>query len=234
MELGWVVWSAVVWLCYHSAPKTASLPVQELCCQHLKQHMLLLGPSATKCDGEKEVLECEVLLSVLWICLYIMLITLDLNLGHHSLESWSGDQSSGGMHKGSEIWEAVQRSERMLRHRWQLGRKKSAFVLFASPKKGKERISGEIYLQTLLIGTWKECEVFLPSISADSCSLPVLEVGSSDEAREFFLLFWPLSQYFRNTVACVEYLNFSESNKNWCSGRLLWDQPKQRKLCTQC
>lgn len=77
----------------------------------------------------------------------------------------------------------------MLRHRRQLERKKSAFVLFASPKKEKERISGEIYLQTLLIGTWKECEVFLPSISADSCSLPVLEVGSSDEAREFFLLF---------------------------------------------
>lgn len=50
----------------------------------------------------------------------------------------------------------MQRSERMLRHKGQLKRKKSAFILFASPKKGKERISGEIYLQTLLIGTWKE------------------------------------------------------------------------------
>lgn len=210
------------------------MPVQEQCCQHLKQHILSLGPSATECDEEKEVLECKVLLSVLWICLYIMLITLDLNGGHHSLESSSGDHSSGGLHKGSEVWEAVQRSERMLRHRGQLKRNKSAFILFASPKKGKERISGEIYLQTLLIGTWKEWKVILPSSSADSCSLPVLEAGSSYEACKFFPLFWPLSQYFRNTVACVEYLNFSESNESWCSGRLLWDQHKQRKLCTQC
>lgn len=70
----------------------------------------------------------------------------------------------------------MQRSEGMLRHRGQLKTKKSAMITY---RKGKERISGEIYLQTLLIGTWKEWEVFAPSSSADSCSLPVLEAGSS-------------------------------------------------------
>lgn len=64
----------------------------------------------------------------------------------------------------------------MLRRRGQLKRKKSAMI---TCKKGKERISGGIYLQTLLIGTWKEWEVFSPSSSADSCSLPLLESGSS-------------------------------------------------------
>lgn len=173
----------MVWLCYHSTPKTASLHVSsclcrsQQCCQHLKQHMLSLWPSATECDGEKEGLECEVLLSVLWICLlYIMLMTLDLSLGHHSLESCSDDHSSGGLHKGSEIWEAVQRSERVLRHRGQFRRKKNAVITY---KKGKERISGEIYLHTLLVGTWQEWEVFSPSSSADSCCLLVLEAGSS-------------------------------------------------------
>lgn len=63
----------------------------------------------------------------------------------------------------------------MLRHRGQLKREKSAVITY---KKGKERI-GEIYLQILLIGTWKEWEVFSPSRSADSCSLPLLEAGSS-------------------------------------------------------
>lgn len=163
-------------------------------------------------------------------CLYIVLMTLKLNLGHRSLESSSGDHSAGGLHKGREIWEAVLRSERVLRHREQLRRKKSAVLTY---KKGKERISGEIYLQTLLIGTWKEWEVFSPSSSVIAVVCQCLKLAAV-EACEFFLLFWPLSQYFRNTVAWVEYLHFSESNSNWCSGRLLWDQPKQRKLCTQC
>lgn len=107
---------------------------------------------------------------------YYMLMTLDLSVGHHSLRSCSGDHSSGGLHKGSEIWEAVQRSERMLRHRGQLRRKKSAMITY---KKGKEKIPGEIYLHTLLIDTRQEWEAFSPSSSADSCSLPVLEAGSS-------------------------------------------------------
>lgn len=64
----------------------------------------------------------------------------------------------------------------MLRHRGQLRRKKNAVITY---KKGKERISGEIYLHTLLVGTWQEWEVFSPSSSADSCRLPVLEAGSS-------------------------------------------------------
>lgn len=64
----------------------------------------------------------------------------------------------------------------MLRHRGQLRRKKSAMITY---KKGKEKISGEIYLHTLLIGTRQEWEAFSPSSSADSCSLPVLEAGSS-------------------------------------------------------
>lgn len=174
MKLGWgcldLQWSGSVTILPFRLPVSVSscLCRRQHCCQYLKQHMLSLGPSATECDGEKEGLECEVLLSVLWICLY-------LNLGHHSLESWSGGCSSGGLHKGSKIWEAVQRSEGMLRHRGQLKREKSAVITY---KKGKERI-GEIYLQTLLIGTWKEWEVFSPSRSADSCSLPLLEAGSS-------------------------------------------------------
>lgn len=53
-----------------------------------------------------------------------------------------------------------------------------------------------------------------------------LQPGSSQEARKSFLLFRALP-YFRNTVACVEYLNFSETTLNWCLGRLLRGQPKQ-------
>lgn len=101
----WLFGSALVWLSCLSTPKTASLRVSSCLrrsqqrCQHLKQRMLSLWPSATEHDGEKEGLECEVLLSVLWICLYIMLMTLDLSLSHHSLETRWDDWSSGGLHK---------------------------------------------------------------------------------------------------------------------------------------
>lgn len=93
-----------------------------------------------------------------------------------------------GLHKGSEIWEAVQRSERMLRHWEQLRRKKSGTTIY---RKGRKRVSGQIYLQPLLIGTWKKGgHVFQsPSSSADSFSLAV--------AKRQVLLFRPLESVFQ-------------------------------------
>lgn len=54
-----------------------------------------------------------------------------------------------------------------------------------------------------------------------------LQPAGGEEACEFFLLFRALRRYFRNTVVCVEYLNFSETTLNWCSGGLLRGQLKQ-------
>lgn len=66
------------------------------------------------------------LCSVLRICLYIMLMTLDPSSSCHSRRMCWDDLSAGGLHKGGEIWEAVQRSARMLMHRGQLRGKQSA------------------------------------------------------------------------------------------------------------
>lgn len=90
---GWVcpgslVWPACSWDWCPCEQEPALL-------QHLNQHMLWLWPSATERDGEKEGLGCEALLSVLWICWYIMLMTLDLSLSHCSLERCWDDQSPG-------------------------------------------------------------------------------------------------------------------------------------------
>lgn len=104
----------------------------------------------------------------------------------------------------------------MLRHRGRLRRNPSYRMRV-------KNVSDLICLQPLSVGTRKNVGGVFPSFSssADSCSLAVARRHDS------FLLFRALPCCFRNIAASVEYLNFSETSLNWCSGRLLRGQPKE-------
>lgn len=136
-----------------------------------------------------------------------------------------------GLHKGSEIWEAVQGSERMLRHRGQHRRNRSAMKTY---RKGKKRISDEIYLQTLSIGTWKKVgSVFQSPSSADSCSLPVPAAWQQRRGMQIFSAFQSSASVFQKHCCLYKVPEFF-SNYLELVLRQTAPRPAQAKLCTQC
>ena len=137
----------------------------------------------------------------------------------------------GGLHKGSEICEAVQRSERMLRHRERLRRKKSAMTTYG---KGEKRISDESYLQPLLIGTWKKVEsVFQsPSSSGDSCSLPV-PAAWQRRGIQIFSAFQTCESVFQKHCCLCRVPKFFRNYLELVL-RQTAPRPAQVKLYTQC